>query len=87
MVFPLVKPSQILRADEITSLEAMIQEVIRKEDLGKAAQLANSVLQIVTKETRMNLEEKIKVNYSCSSIMISLRIQVFAHTCVNVLWY
>ena len=87
MVFPLVKPSQILRADEITSLEAMIQEVIRKEDLGKAAQLANSVLQIVTKETRMNLEEKIKVNYSCCSIMISLRIQVFAHTCVNVLWY
>ena len=40
----------------------MIQKVIRKGDLGKAAQLANSVLQIVTQETKMNLEKKIKVN-------------------------
>ncbi|RMX54592.1 hypothetical protein pdam_00023671 [Pocillopora damicornis] len=56
-----VKPSQSLRQDEIRSLEAMIQEVIRKGDLGKAAQLANSVLQIVAQETKMNLEKKIKL--------------------------
>ena len=42
--------------------DSLFQEVIRKGDLGKAAQLANSVLQIVTQETKMNLEKKIKVN-------------------------
>ena len=42
--------------------DSLFQEVIRKGDLGKAAQLANSVLQIVAQETKMNLEKKIKVN-------------------------
>ena len=57
--------------------DSLFQEVIRKGDLGKAAQLANSVL--ATLETRMNFEEKIKVNaFTNAFILLGRAIRVVA---------
>ena len=61
--------------------DSLFQEVIRKGDLGKAAQSANSVL--ATLETRMNFEEKINVNAFGNAFILLGR----AIRAIHVLWY
>ena len=59
--------------------DSLFYEVISKGDLGKAAQLANSVLQIVRLETKMTFQDKIKVNaFTNAFILLGCTIRVVA---------
>ena len=59
--------------------DSLFYEVISKGDLGNAAQLANSVLQIVRLETKMNFRDKIKVNaFTNAFILLGRTIRVVA---------
>ena len=59
--------------------DSLFHEFISKGDLGIAAQLANSVLQIVRLETKMNFQDKIKVNaFTNAFILLGRTIRVVA---------
>ena len=59
--------------------DSFFHEVISIGDLGNAAQLANSVLQIVRLETKMNFQDKIKVNaFTNAFILLGRTIRVVA---------
>ena len=59
--------------------DSLFHEVISKGDLGNAAQLANSVLQIVRLETKVNFQDEIKVNaFTNAFILLGRTIRVVA---------
>ena len=73
-----MKPSELLRPENISSFltasDSLLNDVIQDRDLSRAAQIANSVLQTVSQDSTVSLQNKAKVSQLDVELVIEVKI-------------
>ena len=73
-----MKPSELLRPENISSFlttnDSLLNDVIQDGDLSRAAQIANSVLQTVSQDSTVSLQNKAKVSQLDVELVIEVKI-------------
>lgn len=73
-----MKPSELLRPENISSFltasDSLLNDVIQDGDLSRAAQIANSVLQTVSQDSTVSLQNKAKVSQFDVELVIEVKI-------------
>lgn len=73
-----MKPSELLRPENISSFltanDSLLNDVIQDGDLSRAAQIANSVLQTVSQNSTVSLQNKAKVSQLDVELVIEVKI-------------
>ncbi|KAL9976392.1 hypothetical protein ACROYT_G013690 [Oculina patagonica] len=74
-----VKPSLLLRPGKITKFlranDSLFNKLIKDGDLSKAAQIANTILQAVSRDTAMDSEQKSRIQDFIIKSIISLQVK------------
>lgn len=78
--FPQVKPPQSLGIKNVSGIltanDSSFNEAINNGDLDKAAQIANSVLQIISTDTKMDSQDKASVSKAYNSTQFTYKLQL-----------
>ena len=73
-----MKPSELLRPENISSFltasDSLLNDVIQDGDLSRAAQIANYVLQTVSQDSTVSLQNKAKVSQLDVELVIEVKI-------------
>ena len=73
-----MKPSELLRPENsssfLTANDSLLNDVIQDGDLSRAAQIANSVLQTVSQDSTVSLQNKAKVSQLDVELVIEVKI-------------
>lgn len=73
-----MKPSELLGPENISSFltanDSLLNDVIQDGDLSRAAQIANSVLQTVSQDSTVSLQNKAKVSQLDVELVIEVKI-------------